>query len=267
MFKSQQSRTINNNTPDKVDVSMATSTILLPGEPVPTDLLPRNNKKGTLTLGPGLRHIPPSTIVSTTSGTLHVDPRKSALWLESTGGRYLPVVGDLVVAQIHHSGADLYYVSLTPHTANALLGQLAFEGANKKTRPKLDAGDLVYARVSRTSKWDDTELECVHSGTGKADGMGPLKGGMVFNVSLSFARRLMMGADKEGKSRGNIVVLEEVGNKMKFEVAVGRNGRIWVNSGSVQETCLIGRLLVRADEESWSMEQQRKEIKKALKDG
>nr|POE89913.1 exosome complex component rrp40 [Quercus suber] len=253
--------------PPPTAFNMAASTVILPGEVISSELLPRNNKKGTLTLGPGLRHIPPSTILSTTAGTLHVDSKKSALWLESNGGRYLPAVGDLVVAQVHHSGADLYYVSLTPHTTNALLGQLAFENATKKTRPKLDAGDIVYARVSRTSKWEDTELECVHPATGKADGMGPLKGGMVFNVSLGFARRLMMGSDKEGKSKGNVVVLEEVGGKMKFEVAVGRNGRVWVDSGSVKETCLIGRLLVRADEEAWNVDQQRKEVKKALKDG
>ena len=39
-------------------------------------------------------------------------------------------------------------------------------------------------------------------------------------------------------------MLEEVGEKVRFEVAVGRNGKVWVDSGSVRATALIGRLFV-----------------------
>ncbi|EME38974.1 hypothetical protein DOTSEDRAFT_39165 [Dothistroma septosporum NZE10] len=241
------------------------ATILLPGEQIPTDQLPKS-KKGTLTLGPGLRHIPPQTILTTTSGTLQIDPKKSALWLEHPNGRYVPSSGDLIIAQIHHTGSDVYFCSLTPHTPHALLGQLSFEGANKKSRPQLKAGDLVYARVTSTSRWEDTEIECVSSATGKADGMGPLSGGMCFWVSCGFARRLMMGTGKEGRSKGGVVVLEEVGEKVRFEVAVGRNGRVWVDSGSVRETVMIGRLLRQADEEGLDVEAQKKLVKRALKD-
>ena len=244
---------------------MATTTILLPGEEVPVEQLPKA-KKGKLTLGPGLRHIAPSTILSTTAGSLYVDHKKSALWLEHDNGRYQPAVGDLVIAQIHHGGAESYACSLTPHTSFALLGQLAFEGANKKTRPQLKAGDLVYARVSRASKWEDTEIECFNSGTGKAEGMGPLKGGMLFEVSASFARRLMMGTEKDGSSKGGVVVLEEVGEKVRFEVAVGRNGRVWIDSSSVRETLAVGGLVVQADEGKWDVEQQRTAVKKVLRD-
>lgn len=239
---------------------MATETTFLrPGDTIPDTSLPKT-KKGTLTLGPGLRHIPPTTISATTSGTLHIDPRKSALWIEHPHGRYQPAVGDLVVAQVHHSSAETWHCAVTPHTPYALLPQLAFEGANKKNRPKFESGDLVYARVSKCSKWDDTELECVNPSTGKADGMGPLKGGMVFDVSPGFARRLMMGGGK-----GDVVVLEAVGEKVKFEVAVGRNGRVWVDSGSVGSTVMVGRLLRGADEEGWGVDDQRREVKKALK--
>ena len=116
------------------------------------------------------------------------------------------------------------------------------------------------------SKWEDTEIECINSSTGKAEGMGPLKGGMVFNVNPAFARRLMMGMDREGRSKGWVVVLEEVGEKVKFEVAVGRNGRVWVDSGSVGTTVMIGRMLLQAEEGGWGVEEQRKNVRKALKD-
>lgn len=90
--------------------------------------------------------------------------------------------------------------------------------------------------------------------------MGPLSGGMLFDVSPSFARRLMLGAKK-----GWVVILDEVGEKVKFEVAVGRNGRVWVDSASVRETTMIGRLLRTCDEDKWDVERQRKEVKAALK--
>lgn len=239
---------------------MATETaFVLPGDTVPEASIPQP-KKGALTLGPGLRSIPPKTLSATTAGNLHIDQRKSALWIDSPHGRYLPRVGDQVVAQIHHSSAETWHCAITPHTPYALLPQLAFEGANKKSRPKFESGDLVYARVSKCSKWADTELECVNPATGKAEGMGPLKGGMVFDVSPAFARRLMMGSGK-----GGVVVLQALSEKVGFEVAAGRNGRVWVDSGSVASTLVVGRLLMAADEGCWDVETQKREVKKALK--
>ena len=75
-----------------------------------------------------------------------------------------------------------------------------------------------------------------------------------------------MGTDKSGKSKGGVVVLEEVGEKVRFEVAVGRNGRVWIDSGSVRETIMIGRLLKEVDEQGQDVESQKKLVKKALKD-
>jgi exosome complex component RRP40 len=249
----------HHNTNQLTTTNMSQTTILLPGEPVPTDALP-TSKKGTLTLGPGLRHIPPTSITATTLGSVSVDNKKSAVWLEGTNGRYQPSTGDLVIAQVHHSSTDVFHCALTPQTPHALLGQLAFEGASKKTRPQLVSGDLVYARVSRAVKGEDVELEGFNSATGKSEGMGQLKGGMVFEVSPAFARRLMMG------KKGGVMILEGVGEKIRFEVAVGRNGRVWVDSGNVKTTASIGKLLTDSDEKSWSEEDQEKALKKALKD-
>lgn len=241
---------------------MSTFTVLLPGSVIAPDLLPKS-KKGTLTLGPGLRHVPPSTISTTTFGTLQTDSKKSAVWLEHpTGGRYLPAVGDLVVAQVHHSGAELFACSLTAHTNFANLGHLAFEGASKKSRPNLRSGDLVYARVAKTGRWEETDIECVNSATGKSEGMGPLKGGMVFDVSPAFARRLMLGSKK-----GAMYVLEALGEKVRFEVAVGRNGKVWVDSGSVKETVMIGRCLREVDEQGLNEAAQKALVKRMIKTG
>jgi exosome complex component RRP40 len=118
----------------------------------------------------------------------------------------------------------------------------------------------VYARVSRAVKGEDVELEGFNSATGKSEGMGQLKGGMVFEVSPAFARRLMMG------KKGGVGILDGVGEKIRFEVAVGRNGRVWVDSGNVRTTASIGKLLTDSDENAWSEEDQEKALKKALKD-
>ncbi|KAK4992999.1 exosome non-catalytic core subunit rrp40 [Elasticomyces elasticus] len=241
--------------------AMATTQILLPGDVVSHDQLPNASSTRPLTLGPGIRLIPPATITSTLPGALHADARKSALWIDNTSGRYLPSPGDLVIATVHHSSADLYHCAITPYTAFATLPQLAFEGATKKTRPQLSAGSLVYVRVAKADKWSEVELECVSGSTGKSEGLGPLKGGMVFDVSLSIARRLMMSQGK-----GAVVVLEELGEKMRFEVAVGRNGKLWVESGSVRETIAVGRSVQLVDEKRLDVDEQRKLCKKVIKD-
>lgn len=239
---------------------MATATTVLPGQQLLPEQLPQTSSNRTLTLGPGLSYLPPSTITTTVAGTLCTDSRKNAVWIETlNSGRYSPSVGDLVIATIHHSSTDTYHCSLTPHTPTALLGQLSFEGATKKTRPQLNPGALVYARVSKADKWSDVELECVSAATGKSEGLGPLKGGMLFQVSAGLARRLMMGAGK-----GGVILLEEIGEKIRFEVAIGRNGAVWVDAPSVGEVVKIGRILKETDEGSLDVQQQKKLIRKLL---
>ena len=82
----------------------------------------------------------------------------------------------------------------------------------------------------------------------------------MFDVSCAFARRLMMG----GK-RGGVVVLEAMSEKVAFEVAVGRNGRVWVGAESEATVVAVGRALVGSDEEDLDEEGQRALVKKLLK--
>lgn len=92
--------------------------------------------------------------------------------------------------------------------------------------------------------------------------MGELKGGMVFDVSLGMARRLLLARQRE---EGGIAVLEEIAEKVAFEVAVGRNGKVWVKSGGVRETLLVGRALQETDTEGLGLEEQAKLVKKLLR--
>ena len=126
----------------------------------------------------------------------------------------------------------------------------------------LVAGSLIYARVALAHKDLDTELECVHPATGKADGLGELKGGMLFDLSLGFARRLMMPHPAE---QGAVVVLEELAKKIAFEVAVGRNGKIWIDAGDVSRTLVVGRAVTETDQMLLSIEEQRRYVNSLLK--
>jgi exosome complex component RRP40 len=246
---------------------MATPSILLPGDTIHPSRLPlKQNTTKTLTLGPGIAYTPPSSFHTTTTGTLHTDSRKHVLWLEnaSSDSRYTPTPGDLVIASVHHTSVDVFHCALSPHTPHATLPQLAFEGATKKTRPMLQPGSVVYARVSGAEKHMDPEIECVHPSTGKSEGLGELKGGMIFDISLGMARRLMMVKTKE---EGRVTVLEEAAEKhgARFEIAVGRNGRIWIRAESIKVTVALGRALKEADEKQLTVEEQVKLVKAMMK--
>lgn len=109
----------------------------------------------------------------------------------------------------------------------------------------------------------DPELECVSSSTGKSDGLGPLTGGMLFSVSLGMSRRLMLPNPAE---QGKLVILEELGGAgLAFEIAVGRNGKVWVDSKSIQATLAIGKAIRETDSKSLGLEEQKKLAKKLAK--
>lgn len=178
--------------------------------------------------------------------------------------QYTPAVGDLVIGKVDKGATDLYYINLSDYTSNATLPHLAFEMATKKTRPQLASGALVYARVSLANRHMDPELECVSATTGKADGLGPLTGGMLYDISLGMARRLLM---RKSLEEGQVAVLEELGAAgLAFETAVGRNGKMWVNSESVKTILVVGRAVKETDEKALSIDQQKKFVRKLIKE-
>ncbi|KAK5656223.1 hypothetical protein OQA88_4984 [Cercophora sp. LCS_1] len=241
----------------------ADRTIVLPGDKIDASLIP-THPKHHLRLGPGVRHVPPSEIIPTVAGQLIPDHRKTSLWVESSSGRYIPFVSDLVIGQVQRSTGDFYYVSLNPYTPNASLPHLAFEGATKKTRPQLAPGALVYARVTLANKHMDPELECVSSSTGKAEGLGPLVGGMIFDVSLGMARRLLMAQNRRD---GGIAVLDLLGDEgLGFEIAVGRNGKVWIGGDNTKTIIATGRAIRETDEKDLNAEQQKALVKRLIRE-
>lgn len=181
--------------------------------------------------------------------------------------QYYPTTGDLVIGQVLHTTADNAIVALAPHDApplRAVLPVLSFAGATRKNRPDLHSGTLVYARVSLAAKHLDTELECVDPTTGKSEGLGPLVGGMVFSVSLLMARRLLIASTE----KSGLAVLDALGEEgLSFETAVGRNGRLWVNSDNTRTVVLVGRAITATDAQNLDVQQQRALVKKLVRGG
>ena len=132
----------------------------------------------------------------------------------------------------------------------------------------LKTGDLVYAKVTLAKRGMELELSCVNPGSGKAEGgMGPLNGGTVWDVSSGFAERLL------DRKNGGVVVLEVLGEKLRggFEVAVGRNGRVWVdcpgNEGvgaGIKGMVAVGRCLKLADDGGLTEKEQRRCVGRVL---
>jgi exosome complex component RRP40 len=68
----------------------ASPIIVLPGDEIAKSALPQGTgKKKTLTIGPGLRHIPPDTVTATIAGALITDNRKNAASVEYNSGRVI----------------------------------------------------------------------------------------------------------------------------------------------------------------------------------
>jgi len=103
----------------------------------------------------------------------------------------------------------------------------------------------------------DPELECYDSESGKGSEFGELKGGMIFSISLGLARRLLgdgkkmqQAAKRAGetwKGGNGAELLEELGKSIAFECAIGRNGKVWVDSGDVATTLMVGRCFMASE--------------------
>ncbi len=128
-----------------------------------------------------------------------------------------------------------------PYTAR--LGVLEFEGATKRSKPRLEAGQVIYARVSAVSRFGGVELSCISPyhkkawNTGEAY-FGPLAGGCVLECSQLLSRSMLDGEN---------YAIKRLGKDLAFEVAAGTNGRIWVKGGSVKDTIFVANMLEQSE--------------------
>lgn len=193
------------------------SQIILPG-----DVLDDKIEENTV-FGPGIYQVPLSSPRPSKAGFLKSTTKRGnqVLYVDSNSKRYIPVAKDHVIGVISGKHSEGYRVTLQDHTSPVRLGQFAFENATKKNKPNLNNGTLVYGRVVTAEKDIESEIECYDSSTGKAAGFGELKGGYVFEVSLAYARELLFI---------NPRILSSIGEAVSYEIAIGVNGKIWIDA-------------------------------------
>ena len=138
----------------------------------------------------------------------------------------------------------------------------------------LQVGSIVYGKLAVANKDMESELVCV-SESGKAEGMGELEGGYLFTASLGLARRFVplplppssfshsLGDHSNPSSVVSLLsllllplcrllandcpVLLALGKHMAFEIVVGMNGNVWINSSSVKYTILVANAIMNSE--------------------
>lgn len=222
---------------------MAETLVVLPGDAIDTSYVPTAQKRK---IGNGIvQTYGTNDFTSTIAGQLDVDHKKKTALISTPRARYTPRTGDSIIAQVRGASYETFHLHINAYSPQAILSHFAFEGASKKTRPQLKNGDLVYAKIVFCQRNMEIELTCVNPETGKADGLGPLNDGMVFDVSLELANRLLR---KQLAS-----VFDELGAKVPggFELVVGKNGRVWADcaEAGVRGVLAIGRVLEALDQD------------------
>ncbi|KAL5713593.1 hypothetical protein ACHQM5_015655 [Ranunculus cassubicifolius] len=205
---------------------------VVPGDVV-LDLSNMTNQ--TIKLGEGLRQDGDAISVMKAGKLRFSKPNK--YWVEISQKRYVPCVGDTILGIVVDQRGENFLVDIKGPTL-AFLPILAFEGGTRRNIPKFEVGTLLYVRVVKANTGINPELSCVDA-NGKAAEFGPLKEGYTFESSTGLARMLL--------SSPTCPVLESLGKKLSFEIAVGLNGRVWVNAESPSSIILVANALMKSE--------------------
>ena len=220
-----------------------TNVVVFPGDSITSIVQEFLGEGRVVRLGAGLRQDEKRGIVVVKPGTLQfLAPGR--FWVTTNGRRYAPKPGDLVIGTVtERLGARGYRVNIRS-SSTAVLPSLEFDGASKRNHPDLPVGALVYARVSGANKHVETELTCCADSGVKKDWMtgeaqfGNLVSGTTVECSHSLARNLL---DEES------TVLMSLARHVKFEVAIGFNGWVWIDSETPLTTIVIANAILNSE--------------------
>ncbi|KAF5734195.1 putative exosome complex component rrp40 [Tripterygium wilfordii] len=232
---------------EKLSVSPASlvDQLVVPGDVI-LDLSSMANQ--TIKLGGGLRQ--DGDVISVIKAGKLRFSKPNKYWVESSHKRYVPSVEDHVLGIVVDCKADNFLVDIKGPSL-AFLPVLAFEGGTRRNIPKFQVGALLYVRVVKANPSMNPELSCTDA-SGKAAEFGLLKDGYMFESSTGLSRMLL--------SSPTCPVLEDLGKKLSFEIAVGLNGRVWVNADSPSSIVIVAKAIMNS--EFLSAAQQRIMVKK-----
>ncbi|KAJ7554985.1 hypothetical protein O6H91_05G018300 [Diphasiastrum complanatum] len=215
----------------EAQLSPLVSQIVAPGDIV----LDLTTVSKTLRLGSGLRQDGGSITVMKAGRLRYSKPNK--LWVEGSQRRYIPNIEDVVIGIVVDRRFENFTIDINAPTYG-ILPVLAFEGATRRNIPNIQVGAAIYTRVVKAHRDINPELCCTDA-SGKSSGYGPLKGGYIFDCSTGLARALL--------SRPTCPVLEALGKSLSFEIAVGLNGKVWVNGSTPETIILVSNAITNAE--------------------
>lgn len=201
---------------------------------IPGDIIVDLPSVANLKVGSGLRQ-DCFELLATKVGNLR-DKRPNKYWLESSHKRYDPSAEDVVLGIVVGRKSENFLVDIKGPFL-ALLPVVAFEGATKRNIPKFEIGSLLYVRVVKANRGLNPELSCTDA-NGRAAQFGPLKEGYMFDSSTGLARTLL--------STPTCPVLQAL-DPLSYEIAIGLNGRIWVNASSPSMVVLISNAIMASE--------------------
>ncbi|XP_014786755.1 exosome complex component RRP40 [Octopus bimaculoides] len=167
------------------DVLSCVDQLFLPGEII-RDLKDVDEQENKIVLGPGLR-VQEKQVLVTKPGILRFKEHNT-YWIDCHQRRYVPVRGDHVLGICTMKAGDVFRVDIGSNEP-AGLSFLSFEGANKRNRPDVKVGDLLYGKILVANKDMESEIVCINS-QGKSAGMGVIRdGGFLFTCPLHLVRK------------------------------------------------------------------------------
>ena len=212
---------------------MSVGTIVFPGEAVNVT----SDAENVIRLGAGL-YSSEEGVIATKAGLVRCEKEQGKYHVDGSQKRYIPGVEDMVLGVITEKGSEWYKVDIGASNL-AQLSAIAFDGATRRNKPNLNVGTLVYCRVIEANRDMDPEISC-ESTVGKKDWVtgestfGEIKGGYMCKVPLVLAQRLL---------DGRAPVLEILGRSIPYELAIGANGRVWVNAERPSNTVAIANAI------------------------
>lgn len=146
----------------------------------------------------------------------------------SSNNRYTPRVGDIVVGIVSSKGSEYYGVNIRSGTPARLAAVAGFEGATRRSKPQLSVGSVVLVRLLHISPLLGADVTCCTSNcsklwTSSEKVLGELRDGIVIELPIPFALSLLCRES---------VVLQLLGSRIPFEIAVGFNGRVWIRAAT-----------------------------------
>lgn len=120
--------------------------------------------------------------------------------------------------------------------SHAILPTLEFMGATRRDKPNYQEGTLIFCQVLETDSSSGLariKLSCISPTCKKAWNsgeafFGELKGGFMKEFPIGFCRNLIK----------DDWLLQKLGEKFKFDINIGFNGRVWVK-GRIADTIFI----------------------------